>query len=1334
MSSSGQRNATPPPLGAENYQLGPEISTGGMGSVLEAHDGKLKRTVAIKVMLLEANANPSMRQRFIREAEVLAMLAHPNIVPIYDIVWEDGLPLFYSMKLVRGRTLQAVLTDLRKEVPEALREYTLDRLLLIFRKVCDAVAFAHSKGVLHRDLKPDNIMVGEFGEVLVMDWGLASVTQVGRIVLNPPREGVEPAEASLNERSPLACDGGAERIQRPTYEAWATLAGAVLGTPQYMSPEQARGSMAEVDELSDIYALGGILYAILTLRPPIEGKTALEVLRKVSRGEIVTPTALQTQSGSKGKSFEKGGVLEAKHIKPLPHVRGGRVPAALSSVTMKALQRERAERYANVTSLSTDIDAYMNGFATMSEQASTLRQIQLLMLRHKVVTTSLAVLLLTSLGFVWKVMASERRAQQSLATAQNALADIAFKSGDITNMTIALNAVPTGLRDQSWHYLSKQRDSSLGPLMIPGFCERVSDVCAVPQAPALFAIASRDGRIGIVDVVGRKLLRTIDTGHPGEVRLSISGDGSRLLTRTSSAKEAVLYDLATGSKLRSFPVSPSSDTAHPVLQTLALNGSGKLAAIADFDRTELHLIDTATGVVRWTKPFRPMQMAFHPDGRRLFLIRHEHYDLAMLNVSDGSLGGHVRLNAHPNSMALSPDGHHLIVGLISGELERIEGGNGLQKLRRRIASMPIAQVAFSAGGNVITLGGSGSQSFAVSRTLSLWQAGDLIPAGSFFGITNYRGYWPLSMNHSSGHILTQQSPPQLWHIDDRPIATPEPGGDAGWSCHFLSDTLLLTREGGFCTRRDLSNPRTPIPLDPFFAEGHTVSAVHRASGLVATAYSRNSTATPGSPLSLWQFTPAGVTNRWSRPAETGSDGTMHLDFDVEGGRLLRTTPGGQLIVHDVRTGEPLLTLQHDSYKAVFAGAHGHIIAISSELSADNTHKGNVVILDPRDGRILASLDHDTGFYALATSPDRRLIAVAGSDRFVMILDAETLAVRHRFRAHDGIITAACFHPTEPLLATGSTDSTIKLWHYPDARLLRTFSGTEGHPRSIAISPDCRLLATDGRDRHIRIFELEPREAHPTVAAPAADIDLEKGIIGDTRIVPIGFGQEVRLKYIPGGDFLMGSPATEAGHSDDENQVKVTLSSHCWMSETEATLAQWQAFMHTSPSHFDDNPNLPVENVSHDRAVVFIAKLNAAVSLPAGWRWSLPTEAQWEHACRAGTQTAFYFGNNLNAQQASFQSNPWLQKTVPVKSFPPNAYGLYDMHGSVVEWCVDWYADTLAGGIDPRGPDTGHVHGHRGGAWNRYSRLCRSAARTTLAADFPHDNLGVRLVIVRSDPP
>lgn len=1043
---------TPPPLGVENYQLGPEISTGGMGSVLEAKDGKLDRTVAIKVMLLEANADERMRQRFIREAQVLAMLAHPNIVPIYDIVWEDGMPLFYSMKLVMGRTLQAILTDLRHEVPEVLHDFPLTRLLDIFRKACDAIAFAHSKGVLHRDLKPDNIMVGEFGEVMVMDWGLAK------------RQNDEPELVAAFDSSFLIRDSS------------FTLHGCVLGTPQYMSPEQARGQSHGLDERADVYALGGILYAILTLRPPVEGKTPEEVLSKVTSGQITAPSDLQTTFRGKHAPFEKKEVLDARQIRPLPHLHAGQVPVSLSSVVMKALQLDKEMRYENVPELSAEIESYLAGFATNAEQAGTWKQLQLLISRHKAVSSALAALLVISIAFVIQLISSEHRTETALAKAQIALADVDFKEGDITHMMNALEAVPKAMRDQSWHYLAAKHNSSLGTLTITGFCEQVTDVCAVPQAAAQFAIASRDGRIGIVDVVEKKLLRTLDTGHPGELRVSLSSDGRRLLARTSSASEAVLFDLSTGEKLRSFPVSRSDAAEHPYLQTLALNATGTMAAFADFDSPALHLIDTETGAVRWTKPFQPLRMAFASHGHVLALIQHQDYVLMGLKLTDGSHAFRSRLNAHPNSMADSPDHARLVIGLISGDVEVYHSNNGVLIQRRRVATMPIAQVAYSAGKNVLTLGGSASQNLAVSRALSFWHPSDLAPTGTFHGISAYIGYLPLSVNHTSGHLLTQQSPPQIWRFADQPLAEMWPGSDEGWSCHFLSDTTLLARaEKASATRFDVSDPRTPKATPPSFIKNHTLSAVHTPTGLIATAYSRNSLNTPESALDLWQNTNGDVTEKWSHAAEMDNDGTMHLDFDAEGKRLLRTTPQphNRLIVHDTRTGDVLHAFKHEAYKAIFAGTHGHIIAISSELQPDNTQKGIISLLDSQTGRVLASHTLGSAFYALTASPDRRLIAIGGSDRFVLILDADTLAVRHRFRAHDATISAACFHPTLPILATGSTDHSLKLWRYTDATLLHTFPGIEGTPRSLTFSPDGKLLATDGRDRAVRIIAVAP---------------------------------------------------------------------------------------------------------------------------------------------------------------------------------------------------------------------------------------------------------------------
>ncbi len=401
--ANGHSPVAPVP-GADNYRLGAEIARGGMGSILEAEDAKLKRTVAVKVMLFDAHADESVRQRFVREAEVLALLAHPNIVPIHDIVWDDGMPLFYTMKRVNGRTLQAILHGLRKEDVAARRDYTLDRLLLVFRKVCDAVAFAHSKGIIHRDLKPENIMIGEFGEVLVMDWGLAK--RVGN------------AECGVRSEETAATVPEHSALRTPHSAFDATLQGSVMGTPQYMSPEQAMGQIDQLDERSDIFSLGGILYAILTLRPPVEGATLDEVLRKVTGAQITAPSALHSGSGTKGQT-KKGDVLEAKLIKPLPHIAGGRVPAALSSVVMKALRLDKAQRYQSVAEFSADVEKYQAGFATSAEDAGAWKQLTLLIRRHKAASIGLAAVLLVGGVLGTKAIIEGRRAERGEALAKN---------------------------------------------------------------------------------------------------------------------------------------------------------------------------------------------------------------------------------------------------------------------------------------------------------------------------------------------------------------------------------------------------------------------------------------------------------------------------------------------------------------------------------------------------------------------------------------------------------------------------------------------------------------------------------------------------------------------------------------------------------------------------------------------------------------------------------------------------------------------------------------------------------------------------------------------------
>ena len=378
--SGSTRTSQPGGVGSPNkapvvseYTLVREIARGGMGQIYFGEDPQLERQVAVKVSSIsEWGEDP----RFSKEAKVLAHLAHPNIVPIYNIGVDSlGRP-FYSMKLVKGRTLQAVLNEIRDGDAEAVKEYPRAALLTIFRKVCDAMAFAHAKGVLHRDLKPENIMVGEYGEVLVMDWGLAKVLG---------------GEESI---------GGTKAPAKDTGDYGMTMEGEVMGTPQYMSPEQAEGMVAELDARSDIYALGGILYAILTLRPPIDGKTLNEVLTKVKKGDI---TSMASKRGGK-----------AGAVAGTPAVMGDGVPEALQAVTLKAMATDRDRRYSSVEAFAEDIESYQNGFATSAEDAGVWKRVKLWVGRNKVLAGSAAVLVFVVSGFTARVVQKGREASEAL--------------------------------------------------------------------------------------------------------------------------------------------------------------------------------------------------------------------------------------------------------------------------------------------------------------------------------------------------------------------------------------------------------------------------------------------------------------------------------------------------------------------------------------------------------------------------------------------------------------------------------------------------------------------------------------------------------------------------------------------------------------------------------------------------------------------------------------------------------------------------------------------------------------------------------------------------------
>ncbi len=221
---------------------------------------------------------------------------------------------------------------------------------------------------------------------------------------------------------------------------------------------------------------------------------------------------------------------------------------------------------------------------------------------------------------------------------------------------------------------------------------------------------------------------------------------------------------------------------------------------------------------------------------------------------------------------------------------------------------------------------------------------------------------------------------------------------------------------------------------------------------------------------------------------------------------------------------------------------------------------------------------------------------------------------------------------------------------------------------------------------------------------------------------------IPMQWCPPGEFFMGSPPGEADRNDDERQHRVILRKGFWISRTECTQGQWKKVMGANPSMYSGD-DLPVEKVSWYECKDWVEKMNQRSPVPGGWKWKLPTEAQWEYACRAGTDTAYAYGSYISAESVKYDTKD--SQTVKVGNYPPNRWGLVDVHGNVQEWCADWYNEKYygEGQKDPSGPESGSFRIFRGGSWVGGEKYCRSAHRGRFKPDFKHQSVGFRPVLV-----
>jgi len=381
---------------------------GGLGKVSVALDEELQREVAFKELLEKRSTDATARARLLLEAEITGSLEHPGVVPVYGLgQYADGRP-FYAMRLIHGETLRAAIhayhTDPQEQSVPMSRSLRLRRLLSHFLATCNVIEYAHSRGIIHRDLKPDNVMLGKYGETLVVDWGLA-----------------KPVD---RQESESAADTAAYRPQRVDDVA-ATQLGSVIGTPAYMSPEQARGQVNKLSAATDIYSLGATLYSVLTDQQPFDHESVLEIVKRVSKGEFAHPRAMNRA-----------------------------VPAALEAVCLKAMATRRKDRYVSAAAMGEDIEHWLADEPVTAHRESIWQRLGRWTRRHRAWTQAGAAALVVValvLGAATLLVNRARRTAIDLADQNETLAqrEQVAKREAVTRLGEARKAVDTWLTGMS---------------------------------------------------------------------------------------------------------------------------------------------------------------------------------------------------------------------------------------------------------------------------------------------------------------------------------------------------------------------------------------------------------------------------------------------------------------------------------------------------------------------------------------------------------------------------------------------------------------------------------------------------------------------------------------------------------------------------------------------------------------------------------------------------------------------------------------------------------------------------------------------------------------------
>jgi WD40 repeat protein/tRNA A-37 threonylcarbamoyl transferase component Bud32 len=1092
------------------YEILGELGRGGMGVVYRARQTKLNRLVALKMILAGAHAGPLELARFHTEAEAAAHLQHPNIVQIYEVGEHHGLH-YLALEFVEGVSLAQKYAGAPQPARVAAR---------LVETLARTMHHAHQKGIVHRDLKPANVLLTADGTPKITDFGLA------------------------------------KRLEGPSAQ---TKTGAVLGTPGYMAPEQAEGKTHALGPAADIYALGAILYELLTGRPPFQAATPLDTLLQVVSQDPTPPSRLKRD-----------------------------VPRELETVCLKCLHREPGRRYASALDLADDLQRFLEDWPVLARRAGPVERAWRWCRRNPVVATAAAVTSAALLGVtvvsVLFAIAQARhsqdlRAEQRQTRAQKERAEKALKQAQrlAAARQRALHARQRALQDaqrqsafmalERAQTLIEQRQLHQGMLLLAQ---------ALESAPAADHRLRRLLRARLTDLRQEApVLRAALAHSKMALAAAFSPDGRTLVTGGGEGEgpnlpgDARLWQAATGRAIGR-PLRHGG-----LVYAVAFSPDGRTVLTGSYDRTA-RLWSTATrrSVGRpMMHPGPVITVDFSPDGKKVLTGC---FDLAgglsqtrLWSAATGLPLGPARRHSQViYSAVFSPDGKTILTGAANrahtrGEARLWKTATGELAAPPWAQDRPVFAVAFSPDGRTALTGGMGKEGrlwdVATGKTIGPpWRHQGLIFGVAFSpdGLTALTAgdgvvrFWQVRTGKPAGVPLPQQgfvrsalfSPDgrsllisntdgtqRLWDLPaGRLLRPPLPLTDGASVLAFSPDGRTFLTGG---TAQDdaalVFNPIVPPGASTAqlweTASGRPLGPPLRHNGaILAAVFSRDGqtvlTASADKTVRRWQVRTGRPTGPpLTYPGQTAPVTVMA--FRPDGGAVLLGHTTGEVRRWDLAlnrpVGRPLVIPGGRGWvNAVAFSPNGKILA----AAGGTVFKGEVHLWEAATGKVVGQpLPHLGLILCLAFRPDGKTILTGGMDKIARQWEVATGRPVGRPREHEGEVLAAAYCADGKTILTGSADQTARLW---DARTGRPLALPWQHPRkvlAVALSPDGQIVLTGSGDRAARLWRA-PRPWPGPVPRLRRQVEVNCGLaLGRQGLVKVlgAAAWQARRRRLPG---------------------------------------------------------------------------------------------------------------------------------------------------------------------------------------------------------------------------